>query len=108
MGATDVRLLPRGRPAVQLAERAAAAADRSPTVLWVGRMLHRKAPVLAVEGFAELRRTMQARLVMAGDGPLLEQVRRGGRAARPRCRRRAHGQVPWSTVNELCESATSS
>jgi glycosyltransferase involved in cell wall biosynthesis len=46
-----------------------------PTVLWVGRMLPRKAPALAVRAFAELRSMMPARLVMAGHGPLLGQVR---------------------------------
>lgn len=46
-----------------------------PTVLWVGRMLPRKAPALAVRAFAELRRMIPARLVMAGDGPLFGQVR---------------------------------
>jgi glycosyltransferase involved in cell wall biosynthesis len=45
-----------------------------PIVLWVGRMLARKAPVLAVQAFAELRKTTEARLVMAGDGPLRPQV----------------------------------
>jgi len=46
-----------------------------PVVFWVGRMLPRKSPVLAVEAFAHLRRAMPARLVMAGDGPLRGQVR---------------------------------
>ena len=46
-----------------------------PVVFWVGRMIPRKSPVLAVEAFAHLRRAMPARLVMAGDGPLRGQVR---------------------------------
>ena len=47
----------------------------TPVVLWVGRLLSRKAPTLAVEAFAELRQTMPARLIIVGDGPLREQVR---------------------------------
>jgi glycosyltransferase involved in cell wall biosynthesis len=46
-----------------------------PTVLWVGSLLPRKAPTLAVQAFAEFRRAMEARLIIAGDGPLHEQVR---------------------------------
>jgi glycosyltransferase involved in cell wall biosynthesis len=46
-----------------------------PTVLWVGSLLPRKAPTLAVRAFAELRRAMEARLIIAGEGPLHEQVR---------------------------------
>ena len=46
-----------------------------PLVLWVGTLLPRKAPALAVQAFAELRRAMPARLVIAGDGPLRTQVR---------------------------------
>jgi glycosyltransferase involved in cell wall biosynthesis len=45
-----------------------------PIVLWVGRMLSRKAPVLTIRAFAELRRVMAARLVMVGDGPLMGDV----------------------------------
>lgn len=77
-----------------------------PTVLWVGRMLSRKTPVLAVEAFAELRRTTQARLVMAGDGPLLEQVRAAVDRLGVRDDVDILGRVPWSTVSELCDSAS--
>jgi glycosyltransferase involved in cell wall biosynthesis len=75
LGARDVRYsLAEGLPADWIASPRRKPAG-VPTVLWVGRMLPRKAPTLAVRGFAELRRMIPARLVMAGDGPLLEQVR---------------------------------
>jgi glycosyltransferase involved in cell wall biosynthesis len=45
-----------------------------PVVLFVGRLLPRKAPTLAVEAFAELRRKIPARMVIAGDGPLRSEV----------------------------------
>jgi glycosyltransferase involved in cell wall biosynthesis len=47
----------------------------TPVVLWIGTMLPRKAPTLAVEAFAELRRAIPARMIIAGDGPLRPQVR---------------------------------
>ena len=84
VGATDVRyFLAEGLPSSWLGEPRQRPTG-VPTVLWVGRMLLRKAPVLALEAFAELRRTMSARLVMAGDGPLLEEVRTTVRRLGPR------------------------
>jgi glycosyltransferase involved in cell wall biosynthesis len=62
--------------------------------------------VLAVEAFADLRRSMPARLVMAGDGPLLEQVRATVDRLGISDDVELMGRVPWSTVNELCESAS--
>lgn len=78
----------------------------TPIVLWVGRMLPRKAPTLAVEAFAELRRTMPARMIMAGDGPLLEQVRSTVKQLGVQDDVELMGRVPWSTVNQLCDSAS--
>jgi glycosyltransferase involved in cell wall biosynthesis len=72
-----------------------------PVVLWVGRMLARKAPELAVQAFAELRKTMPARLVMAGDGPFLPRVKatveRLGLAGDVELL----GRVPWPQLAEL-------
>lgn len=77
-----------------------------PVVFWAGRMLARKAPVLAVRAFAELRKTTQARLLMAGEGPLSEQVKaevhRLGIAADVDL----PGQVPWSEMTELYDTAS--
>jgi glycosyltransferase involved in cell wall biosynthesis len=74
LGARDVRfMLPDGLPGDGLAG-ARRQPTGIPTVFWVGRLLPRKAPVLAIEAFAELRRTMPARMVIAGDGPMRAQV----------------------------------
>ena len=43
-------------------------------MLFIGRLIPRKAPTLAVEAFAELRRKIPARMVIAGDGPLRGKV----------------------------------
>jgi glycosyltransferase involved in cell wall biosynthesis len=97
-GAKDVRyMLAEGLPEEWISGRRQRPAG-VPVVLWVGRMLPRKAPVLAVQAFAELRKTMPARLVMAGDGPLLPQVQatveRLGLAADVDLL----GRVPWTTL----------
>jgi glycosyltransferase involved in cell wall biosynthesis len=42
-----------------------------PVILWSSRMMARKAPGLAIEAFAQLRRTHNAELWMLGDGPLM-------------------------------------
>ena len=77
-----------------------------PVVLWAGRLLARKAPTLAIEAFAELRRVMPARLIMVGDGPLRGQVRamveRLGLAEDVELR----GHVAWDDVRRLYESAS--
>jgi glycosyltransferase involved in cell wall biosynthesis len=77
-----------------------------PVILWAGRLLARKAPVLAVQAFAELRRTVSARLVMAGDGPLRGQVRaaveRYGLAGDVELL----GHVTWDDVKNLYDSAS--
>jgi glycosyltransferase involved in cell wall biosynthesis len=77
-----------------------------PVVLWVGRMLPRKAPVLAVQAFAELRRTMPARLVMAGDGPLLGQVEQAVERLDLASDVELLGRVPWERVRELYDCAS--
>jgi glycosyltransferase involved in cell wall biosynthesis len=75
LGSPDVRfMLADGLPSDWLGEPRQRPAG-TPVVLWVGRMLPRKAPLLAVEAFAHLRRAMPARLIVVGDGPLDRQVR---------------------------------
>jgi glycosyltransferase involved in cell wall biosynthesis len=69
-----------------------------PVVLWVGRMLPRKAPTLAVQAFAELRKTMPARLVMAGDGPLLPQVQATVEKLGLAADVDLLGRVPWAKL----------
>jgi glycosyltransferase involved in cell wall biosynthesis len=77
-----------------------------PVVLWVGSLIPRKAPILAVQAFAELRRAMPARLVMVGDGPLREQlhtaVERIGLAGDIDLL----GRVTWDDVRRLYDSAS--
>lgn len=106
LGGTDVRyMLADGLPSDWLS------GPRSrptgiPVVLWVGRLLARKAPTLAIQAFAELRRLMPARLLMVGDGPLRSQVRamvgRLGLAEDVELR----GHVTWDDTRRLYESAS--
>ena len=69
-------------------------------------MLARKAPELAVQAFAELRKTTQARLVMAGDGPLLPQVRAEVAELGLTEDVELLGRVPWPKLAELYDSAS--
>jgi glycosyltransferase involved in cell wall biosynthesis len=78
----------------------------TPVVAWAGRMLARKAPALAVEAFAELRKTMPARLIMAGDGPMLEEVRATVARLGVADDVDLLGQVPWNQVKDLYDSAS--
>ncbi|MGO8894217.1 MAG: glycosyltransferase [Streptosporangiaceae bacterium] len=75
LGGTDIRyMLADGLSCEWIADARLQPAG-IPVVLWVGTLLPRKAPTLAVQAFAELRRAMPARLVIAGDGPLRTRVR---------------------------------
>ncbi len=106
LGATDVRyMLAEGLPPDWLVEPRLKPTG-TPVVLWVGRMLPRKAPTLAVEAFARLRKAMPARLVMAGDGPLLKQVRKTVARYGIADDVQLLGQVSWQEVKRLCDSAT--
>jgi glycosyltransferase involved in cell wall biosynthesis len=78
----------------------------TPVVLFIGRLIPRKAPTLAVEAFAELRRKISARLVIAGDGPLrgkvLETIERLGLADDVELL----GAVPFGDVKSVYDSAS--
>ncbi len=78
----------------------------TPVVLWVGRLLSRKAPTLAVEAFAELRRTTAARLIIAGDGPLREQVRATIKRLGLAQDVQMLGWVSWGETKSLYDSAS--
>jgi glycosyltransferase involved in cell wall biosynthesis len=78
----------------------------TPVVLWIGRLLSRKAPTLAVEAFAELRRTTPARLIMAGDGPLREQVRATIERLGLTHDVQMLGRVSWAETRSLYDSAS--
>jgi glycosyltransferase involved in cell wall biosynthesis len=75
LGATDIRYMMADGLARDWIADARQQPVGTPVVLWVGTLLPRKAPTLAVQAFAELRRIRPARLIIAGDGPLRAQVR---------------------------------
>jgi glycosyltransferase involved in cell wall biosynthesis len=77
-----------------------------PVVLWVGRLLPRKAPDLAVQAFAGLRRSMPARLVIAGDGPLREQVRATIQRLGLSGDVQMLGRIPREEIRSLYDSAS--
>ena len=78
----------------------------TPVVLWVGRMIPCKAPVLAVRAFAALRRRIPARLIMAGDGPLYGQVRNSVQRLGLSADVDLAGWIPWDEVRRRYDSAS--
>lgn len=106
LGSSNVRyMLAEGLPGDWLAEMRPRPAG-VPVVLWVGRLLPRKAPALALQAFAELRRSMPARLVMAGDGPLHGQVRSIVEQLGLVDDVQLLGRVPWEEIKGLYDSAS--
>lgn len=77
----------------------------TPIILWAGRFIARKAPVLAVQAFAAFRRAMPARLVMVGDGPLREQVRAIAESLGISEDVDITGHVGWDEVKSFYDSA---
>lgn len=77
--AARVRSLPNPTDFAAIDQLAAAepAGERppGPQLVWVGRLTPQKRPDLMLEALARVRRTMDARLSMLGDGPLLGPVR---------------------------------
>jgi glycosyltransferase involved in cell wall biosynthesis len=106
LGVADVRyMLAEGVPADWLSS-VRGRPPGIPVVLWVGGLLPHKAPGLALEAFAQLRRTTAARLVVVGDGPLLHQLRamvdeRGLTGAVEFL-----GRIPWRDLKPVYDSAS--
>lgn len=106
LGATDIRyFLADGVPQEWIGSARQRPAG-VPVVLWVGRMIARKAPELAVEAFAELRKSVRARLVMAGDGPLLPRVTATVNRLGLTGDVELLGQVPWPELAGLFASSS--
>lgn len=106
LGGADVRyMLAEGLPSDWLIDARSRPAG-TPVVLWVGRLAPRKAPVLALQAFAELRRAMPARLVVAGDGPLREQLSTTAERLGLAKDVQLLGRVPWDDLGGLYDSAS--
>ena len=106
LGATDVRyMLAEGLPTEWLVDPRPRPTG-IPVVLWVGRLLRLKAPTLAIQAFAELRRVMPARLIVAGDGPARGQVLSAVKRLRLDEDVQLLGHVPWDEIRGLYDSAS--
>ena len=106
LGGTDVRyMLADGLSSDWLAD-ARPQPPGTPVVLWVGTLLPRKAPTLAVQAFAHLRRTISARLIIAGDGPLRAQVRAAIEDLGLTEDVQMLGKVPLGDIRSLYDSAS--
>jgi glycosyltransferase involved in cell wall biosynthesis len=106
LGADDVRYMLADGLAPSWIGAAHAQPAGTPVVLFIGRLIPRKAPTLAVEAFAELRRKIPARLVIAGDGPLrgkvLETIERLGVTDDVQLL----GKIPHADVKSVYDSAS--
>ncbi|MER5178799.1 glycosyltransferase family 4 protein [Streptomyces sp. NPDC002896] len=79
---------------------------RPPTVLWVGKLIPRKAPGLALRTIALLRaKVPEARLVVVGDGPLRPALER--LSMRLGLHESVHfrGQLPWKQALQTYDDA---
>lgn len=106
LGAKDIRYMMADGLAPSWIGAAHAQPTGTPVVLFIGRLIPRKAPTLAVEAFAELRRKIPAHLIIAGDGPLrgkvLETIERFGLTDDVELL----GAVPFGDVKSLYDSAS--
>ncbi|MCW2930539.1 MAG: hypothetical protein JWM19_1501 [Actinomycetia bacterium] len=106
LGAKDVRFM----MADGLAPDAIGAVRSQPTgiplIIYIGRLIPRKAPQLAIEGFAALRRTTEARMVVAGQGSLRGELE--AMAKRLGVDRDVEflGNIPLPEVRALYDSAS--
>ena len=106
LGARDVRpMMADGLPAEWLA-KPRLRPEGTPVVLWVGRLLPHKAPVLAVEAFAGLRKLMPAHLVIAGEGQLAGPVRDTAERLGVAGDVQMLGHVSWEEMTRLYDSAS--
>lgn len=106
MGARDVRFMMADGLPPEAIGAVRAQPSGTPVITYVGRLIARKGPTLAVEAFAELRRHMSARLVIAGQGPLRDEVE--ALAARLGVVEDVEllGNIPHSQVPELYDNAS--
>lgn len=65
----EVEVIPYTYELADAPQRLSRVDGRRPTILFVGRLVERKGVPVLVDALAELRRTLDARLVVVGDGP---------------------------------------
>ncbi|MEU6657887.1 glycosyltransferase family 4 protein [Streptomyces sp. NPDC046821] len=110
LGRTDARLmLAEGiKESVirETPEDESARADRPPTVLWVGGLIPRKSPELALRAFARLRSDVpQARLVVLGQGPLRPALEQLALSLGVSGAVEFRGEIPWEEVLTAYDTA---
>lgn len=74
-------------------------------VVWIGRIMPRKALALAVDAFARVAPDVEADLHVIGDGPLAGEVRRQVAERGLGDRVVMHGQVPWDDALGIVAAA---
>src|SRR5258708_7204169 len=105
-GARDVRLfLDSGIPESFLLNGGISKSNNeSLTLLWAGRMQHRKALPLALEALAEAS-DVKVRLLIAGDGEMRKPWEDCARRLRVEAKLTFLGKIPWDDMPRLYQSA---
>lgn len=99
------RMLTDGIPADLLVTSPRLLRGEGRSLLWAGRMVGSKRPDLALSVVAELdRRGVDVRLIMAGDGPELDNLKRQAALTGLTERVDFLGRVPWTEVIERYET----
>ena len=106
LGARDIRFMLADGLSPSWIGTARTQPSGTPIVLFIGRLIPRKAPTLAVEAFAELRRSIPARMVIAGDGPLRGEVRAAIERLGLARDVQLLGPVPFDDVKSVYDSAS--
>lgn len=106
LGARDVRYMIADGLAPEKISTARVQPTGAPVILYVGRLIARKGPTLAVEAFAAFRRTAPARLVVAGDGPFREEAQALAKRLGVAGDVKFLGNVPFGEVGKLYDEAS--
>ena len=106
LGARDVRFMMADGLAAEAIGAVRTQPPGTPILLYIGRLIPRKGPTLAVQAFAEFRRTTEARLIIAGQGPLRGEVEALAKRLGVADDVEMLGAIPHSDVRALYDSAS--
>lgn len=102
LGISNISVMPdNAMSGVDQLSRALNREVKRPRIVWAGRFLPRKAPLLALEVHAEVLRTVDADLVFAGDGELRRRCEARARELGIQHRVTFLGQVPFEDMSRV-------
>jgi glycosyltransferase involved in cell wall biosynthesis len=84
---------------IKIESRQEQSPDKTLTLLWAGRLVPSKRPDLAIKLMSVLNQTVKCRLLIAGDGPELDDLRKLVHASNLDVK--FLGKVPWADMADL-------